>query len=149
MKKLLSTLIVLFTFTSIYGQNTKIEVQIFLKGELVNLKRGIKVSLINKNDTLRLQSSGNSFYLPDSLNMKKKNFLVQGGGYMFYFCETYMAYQPLLPKWSISLDNKPFLEENKYLLKNCDKKVRSLYSLDINRGNLITVYSKKKMKPSH
>ncbi len=146
MRFTINLLFALLYFNSIYAQNTKIDVQVFVKGKLIELKNGVKVALISKNDTLKLLSSGNSFYLPDSLNMKKRNFLVQGGGYNFYFEESILTFEPLLPKWEIFLDHKPFLEENKYLLRMCNKKVKSLYSLNKNTGTLITVFTKKKLK---
>jgi hypothetical protein len=148
MKNSINLFIALLFFNSIYAQNTKIDVQVFVKGKSIELKNGVNVSLISKNDTLKLLSSDNSFYLPDSLNMKKRSFLVQAGGYDFYFEESILTYQPLLPKWEIFVDYKPFLEENKWLLKQCNKKVKFLYSLNKNTGSLFTVFLKKKFKPS-
>jgi hypothetical protein len=149
MKKSINLFFALLFCNSIYAQNTKIEIEVFLEGKSIVLKNGINVSVIYNNDTLKLLSTENSFFLPDSLNMKKRNFLVQGGGYNFYFEESILTFQPLLPKWEIFLDSKPFLEENKYLLKMCKKKVKSLYSLNKNTGSLYTVYTRKKLKPSN
>ncbi len=148
MKKSINLFFALLFLNSVYAQNIKIDVQVILEGKPVEFKNGVSVSLIGKNDTLKLISSGNSFHLPDSLNMKKRNFLVQTGGYNFYFEESILTFQPLLPKWEILLDNKPFLEENKYLLKMCNKKIKSLYSLNKNTGSLFTVFLRKKLKPS-
>lgn len=149
MKKTISLIFALWMFNRAYAQNTKIEIDLYVKGEQIELKNGIKISVINKNDTLELQTLGSSFFLPDSLNMKRRDFLLKAGGYSFYFDERILTFQPLLPKWEIFYDYKPFLEENKSLLKMCNHKVKSLYTLNYNTGTLFTYYNRKKLKPSN
>jgi hypothetical protein len=122
---------------------------VFLEGKSVELKNGVNVALIRKTDTLKLNSSGSSFYLPDSLKGKTKNFLIQAVGYKFYFGETLITFNSQLPKWEIWLDNKPYLEENKWLIKKVNKKSKCLYSLNNGTGSLFTVYARKKLKPSN
>jgi hypothetical protein len=148
MKMILSLIITWGILNQVYAQNTKIEVELFVKGKPVDFKNGIKMSLINQNDTIKLSTSDNSFYLPDTLINKRKNFLIQAGGYSFYFDETILTIQPLLHKWEIYYDYKPFLEENKWLLNTCKQKVKCLYSLNYNTGNLITYFKPKRLPQS-
>lgn len=147
MKNLINLFFALLFFNGSYAQNTKIEVEVFLEGKSIVLKNGVNVAIISKTDTF-LISSGNCFYLPDSLKGMTKNFLIQAGGFKFYFGQTLMTFNSQLPKWEIWLDNKPYLEENKWLVKEANKKSKCLYSLSNGTGTLYTVYSRKKLKPS-
>jgi hypothetical protein len=148
MKNLVSIFFLILFSNIIYAQNTLINVKVMVEGEEIEIKNGIRMLIIRKNDTLILNSSTNAFYLPDSLRGEKRNFQLEANDYKFYFGETLLTYNSLLPQWEIRLDNKPFLDDNKWLINKSNKQTKCIYSLINGTGSLFTVYSKKKVRLS-
>lgn len=88
----------------------------------------------------------NSFFFPDSLQLKKRTFTIDIDSYSFVFENTIMEVNGENACWNLSLDFKPLFGYNKcYSIVN-DKKVKYLYSLEYNTGRRLVFYRFNKMR---
>ncbi len=146
MKKIKLFIVILFLGLKSYSQSPEILIELNFEGMPINVTNKIEVKIISGIDTIRLKTTENGFFMPDSLIKKNKTIILSLDKYELIFENILMVWNPLLPKWIINIDCRPIADENKWLLKTAKNNVKWLYSLTNGTGSLLTVFRYKKFK---
>lgn len=148
MKKTTLCLFLTIVISKIYAQSPQIMLELNVEGQNTKIRDGLSVKILSEKDTIVLTTSEQGFYIPDSLCKKRKTISLKINEFELIFDNIPLTWNSLLPKWEISIDFRPFLKENKWLIRKQKKRVKWFYSLSNGTGSLLTVHKFKKFKPT-
>jgi hypothetical protein len=130
-----------------FSQSEEIILELTVEGKSVEIKNNFFVKVIVNKDTIPLKTTEKGFYIPDSL-MKTKRLVMFKIDDLELPCETFLTYQKDSPRWLINVDFRPFLEENKRLIKGIKNKVYWIYTLNKSEQFLLTYHRFDKFRYS-